>query len=43
MIIYLSVKYESNTPIFSEDIKWKPFFIKLKKGHNSNIYLWILP
>ena len=25
MIIYLCMKYESNTPMFSKDIAWKPF------------------
>ena len=26
MIIYPCIKYESNTLIFSKDIKWKPYF-----------------
>ena len=26
MIIYLSIKYESNTLIFSKDIQQKPFY-----------------
>ena len=28
MIIYLCMKYESNTPMYSKDIAWKPFFIR---------------
>ena len=28
MIIYLCMKYESNTPMFSKDIARKPFFIR---------------
>ena len=36
MIIYLCIKFESNTLIFSKDIERKPFF-KLKKSHNSKI------
>ena len=28
MIIYLCMKYESNTPIFSKDIARKPFFVR---------------
>ena len=31
MIIYLCIKYESNTLMFSEDIKWKLFF-NVEKG-----------
>ena len=27
MIIYLYIKYESNTNIFSKGIGWKPFFV----------------
>ena len=27
MIIYLCMKYESNTPKYSKDIAWKPFFV----------------
>ena len=27
MIIYLCIKFESNTLIFSKDIKWKPFLL----------------
>ena len=27
MIIYLCMKYESNSPMFSKDIAWKPFFV----------------
>ena len=27
MIIYLCMKYESNTPMYSKDIAWKPFFV----------------
>ena len=29
MIIYLCIKYESNTLIFSKDIKRKPFFVPM--------------
>ena len=48
MIIYLCIKIESNTLIFSKDIERKPFFkvekfSKLKKIHNSENNLWILP
>ena len=28
MIIYLCMKYESNTPMSSKDIAWKPFFVR---------------
>ena len=28
MIIYLCMKYESNTPMFSKDIARKPFFVR---------------
>ena len=27
MIIYLCMNYQSNTPMFSKDIAWKPFFV----------------
>ena len=46
MIIYLCIKFESNTLIFSKDIEWKPFYSylsMLKKGRNSKINWWILP
>ena len=48
MIIYLCIKFESNTLIFLKDIAWKPFFkvehfSKLKKGHNSQNNWWIIP
>ena len=48
MIVYLFVKFESNTLIFLKDIEWKPFFkvenfSKLKKGHNSQNNWRILP
>ena len=29
MIIYLCIKYDSNILIFSEDIKQKPFFVRM--------------
>ena len=29
MIIYLCIRYESNTLIFSKDIERKPFFVRL--------------
>ena len=28
MIIYLSIKFQSNTPIFSKDIAQKPFVLR---------------
>ena len=40
MIIYLCMKYESNTSMFSKDIARKPFFTEIK-GHNSD-NKWIL-
>ena len=48
MIIYLYIKFESNTLIFSKDIEQKPFFkvenfSELKKGNNSQNNWWILP
>ena len=36
MIINTCMKYESNTPIYSKDIAWKPFFHTEIKGHNSH-------
>ena len=36
MIIYLCIKYESNTLISSKDIEWKPLFIR--KGW-QNVYM----
>ena len=42
MIIYLYVKYEFNTLMFSKDIILK-LFSKLKKGCNSKYNWWILP
>ena len=41
MIIYLCIKFESNTLIFSKDIEQKPFFncfSTLIKGRNSKIF-----
>ena len=32
MIIYLCIKYESSTLIFSKDIEWKPFFVQMDRG-----------
>ena len=48
MIIYLCIKFESNTLIFSKDIERKPFFkvenfSKSKKGYNFQNNWWILP
>ena len=43
MIIYLCIKYNSNTLIFSKDMEWKPFVSILEKGHNSHHNWWILP
>ena len=45
MIIYPCIKFESNTLIFSKDIKRKPFFkyfSTLIKGRNSKNNWWIL-
>ena len=47
MIIYLCIKFESNTLIFSKDIERKPFFkvenfSKFKMGHNSKNNWWII-
>ena len=42
MIIYLCMKYESNTPMYSKDIARKPFFHMEIKGHNSDNNWWIL-
>ena len=36
MIIYLCIKYESNTLIFSKDIEWKPFFKAEKRASSQN-------
>ena len=35
IIRYLCMKYESNIPMYSKDIAWKPFLYEIK-GHNSN-------
>ena len=43
MIIYLCIKYKSNTPIFIKKNIEKKFFEGEKKGCNSNNYGWILP
>ena len=49
MIIYLCIKYESNTQMFSKDMEWKPFFVhtdemmKVKNGHNLHSTLLISP
>ena len=43
MIIYLCIKYESNTPIFLKKISKGKHFLKVKKGHNSHYNGWILP
>ena len=32
MIIYLCMKYESNTPMYSKDIARKPFFIRRSRA-----------
>ena len=42
MIIYLCMKYESNTPMYSKGIIRKPFLHKVIKGHNSDNDRWIL-
>ena len=36
MIIYLCMKYESNTPMYSKDIARKTIFHTQIKGHNSD-------
>ena len=41
MIIYLCMKYESNTSMFSKDIARKPFFTEIK-ANNSDNNEWIL-
>ena len=41
MIIYLCIKYESNTSLFSKDTAQKPFHTEIK-GHNSDNNRWIL-
>ena len=43
MIIYLCIKYESNTPIFLKKISKGKHFLKVKMGHNSHNNGWILP
>ena len=43
MIIYLCIKYESNTSIFFKQISEGKHFLKVKKGHNSHNNGWILP
>ena len=35
MIIYLYIKYESNTPMFSKDIARKPFFVRTGRTYVS--------
>ena len=42
MIIYLCMKYESNSPMYSKDTVRKPFFYSEIKGHNSDNNRWIL-
>ena len=42
MFIYLCMKYESNTPMYSRDIARKPIFHSEIKGHNSDNNRWIL-
>ena len=41
MIIYLFMKYESNTPMYSKDIAENIFRTEIK-GHNSDKIWWIL-
>ena len=33
IIIYLCMKYESNTPMYSKDISRKPFFVRTGRTH----------
>ena len=42
MIIYMCIKYGSNTLIFSKHVKQKPF-LKFKKCQNAHKTWWILP
>ena len=42
MIIYMCMKYESNTSMFSKDTAPKTFFLTEIKGHNSDNNQWIL-
>ena len=42
MTIYLCMKYESNTPMYSKDITRKPFYIPRSRAINSDDNLWIL-
>ena len=37
MIMYLCMKYESNTPMFSKDIARKPFFVRT--GQDVRMYV----
>ena len=46
MIIYLCIKFEYNTLIFSKDIERKPFFnyfFNIEQGRNSKNNWGILP
>ena len=42
MIIYLCIKYEFTTLMFSKDIERKQFF-NIEKDRNSENNWWILP
>ena len=37
MIIYLCMKYESNTPMFSKDIARKPFFVRTGRTGRTEV------
>ena len=43
MIIYLCMKYESNTPMYSKDIAQKPFFVQRSKAITLIITCGIYP
>ena len=37
MIIYLCMKYESNTPMYSKDIARKPFFVRMGQDGRTDV------
>ena len=44
MIIYLCMKYESNTPMFSKDIARKPFFVRTGRTYvRTRVMLYAPP
>ena len=42
MIIYLCMKYESNSPMYSKDIARKPFFVQRSRAITLDNNWWIL-